>query len=166
MDERFDAYRAAAPANDERENLESEAVRSGFAPPVIRPGDLLTSDAKGLPYRFETPEGEVHAVVGSRLVTDDPKSFFMWTRCGHDVSVRHVYASKEALDCPACEAQERDAAVTPESGLNRLRLADLAYARARLRLERVEAEGGDVQKARENMQDYRGLVHSLERGQR
>jgi hypothetical protein len=162
MDERSHAYREAAAANDEREGLESEEVRRAYAPPFIRPGDLLARDVKGLPYRVETISGEVHAVVGSRLVPEDPKTFYMWTRCGQDVSVRDVYASKEPVDCEACAAQERDAASVGSGDLNRLRLADLAYARARLRLERIEAEGGDVEKARQNVQDYRGIVHSLE----
>jgi hypothetical protein len=96
-----------------------------------------------LGYRAEGG-GLVHVVEGSRLVESDPKTFFMWMRCGGDVGVTEVWASREAPTCSNClpaapRVEHRDEAAL---ALKRIRLADLAYARARARVCR-EAGAGD-----------------------
>jgi hypothetical protein len=134
MDERHCAYSERAPANEERDYLESSPE---FVPQVVRPGDFLSSDERGVPYRAEAG-GLVHAVEGSRLVPDDPKTFFMWTRCGGDIGVTEVFASNEAPSCPDCDSEPR-VELHDESAqaLKRLRLADLALARAWARVYRL-----------------------------
>jgi hypothetical protein len=139
MDERQHAYSDPAPANDERDYLESspEVVE----PAVIRPGDLLSSDANGLGFRTEDG-GLVHAVEGSRLVAGDPTTFFMWARCGRDVAVSEVWAANEVPTCPDCDAEPRIELQDKRAhAMKRLRLADLAFARARARVYRAVEMG-------------------------
>ena len=91
---------------------EEPASERGLPPPQNPQADLQTRDKEGAPFRWQAPDGVMHAAEGAELVRGDPRTHWMWTRCGsHDIAPNSVWASREALSCRSCiaiEHEERD----------------------------------------------------------
>ncbi len=141
------------------------SLATHFRPPVIRPGDLLSKNEGGVPYRYEDENEVTHSVQGSRLVPEDPHTFFMWTRCGQDVGVREVYASPEKPTCQSCAEREADShpmGSKERAALQQLRRADLGLARKRARIEEMKAEGEDPSEAEATALLWADIVKAYE----
>lgn len=57
----------------------------------------------GVPLRWESPAGIIHAAEGDRIVAHDPATFILWTVCQmHDVPAGRGFKSHAAVTCPNC----------------------------------------------------------------
>ena len=57
----------------------------------------------GMPLRWGSPDGLVHACEGDQMVPSDPGTFLLWTICGkHDVPANAGVKSRAKVTCPDC----------------------------------------------------------------
>lgn len=58
----------------------------------------------GMPLRWGSPDGKVHAVEGAQIIPNDPSTFLLWTVCGkHDVPAGAGVKSRATVTCEACK---------------------------------------------------------------
>lgn len=56
----------------------------------------------GMPLRWGSPDGVIHAVEGARIPNDQGE-LLLWTICGkHDVPANTGTRSRETVTCPDC----------------------------------------------------------------
>lgn len=57
----------------------------------------------GMPLRWGSPDGVVHAVEGGQIHSDNPDTRLLWTVCGkHDVPANAEVRSRLAITCSDC----------------------------------------------------------------
>lgn len=57
----------------------------------------------GMPLRWGSPDGLVHAVEGGQIVDADPGTFILWTVCGqHDIPANAGVKSRAQVTCAEC----------------------------------------------------------------
>jgi hypothetical protein len=57
----------------------------------------------GIPLRWGSPDGLVHAVEGDQMVPNNPDTFLLWAICGkHDVPANAGVRSRAKVTCPDC----------------------------------------------------------------
>lgn len=60
----------------------------------------------GMPLRWGSPDGAVHAVEGAQMISDNHDTFLLWTVCGkHDVPAGAGFKSRATVTCEACKAE-------------------------------------------------------------
>ena len=70
--------------------------------------DIITQDDHGMPMRWRSPAGVMHAVERT-LVGGDPKVFTSKTRCGRVVDNAETWVGKDTLACQPCfDAEHAD----------------------------------------------------------
>lgn len=58
---------------------------TGMPPPGPPWHDMIYRTPEGLPLRWRSLDGAMHAAEGARGMHADPRSFEMWTRGLHDI---------------------------------------------------------------------------------
>ena len=57
----------------------------------------------GMPLRWDSPDGLIHAVEGAQIVPNDINTRLLWTFCGqHDVPANCGYKSRDEVTCLDC----------------------------------------------------------------
>jgi hypothetical protein len=69
--------------------------------------DLITRDEAGMPLRWRTPAGMMHAVERIRGA-GDPRLFKSRTRCGREVDPAETWIGRDTLSCDKCFAIEHE----------------------------------------------------------
>ena len=63
----------------------------------------VISEIDGMPLRWGSPDGMIHAAKGGQMVEGNPDTFILWTFCEkHDVPANAGYKSRATVTCPDC----------------------------------------------------------------